>query len=133
MSEFICEPLAKRHDRQQFDCGDHLLNEYLLKTASQDVRRKASAAFVLAPSSDPSRIVGFYTLSATSLELSVLPSDLVNQLPRYPEVPAILIGRLARDVNFRGTGFFIALGCPGSLRSSSQGGCRDGNCGRFKR
>ncbi len=53
---------------------------------------------------DPKRILGFYTLCATSVELSELPEDVAKKLPRYPEIPAILIGRLARDMNSTGVG-----------------------------
>ena len=52
------------------------------------------------------RIAGYYTLSATVLVAQHLPPDLVRELkwPRYPELPATLIGRLAVDLPFRGQG-----------------------------
>ncbi len=107
MSGFVCEALGKQHDRQAFDCGVIALNNYLAKIASQDVKRKAAAVFVLSPSSEPSRVAGFYTLCSTSIELSSLPQELTKRLPRYPEVSAILIGRLARDVAFPGAGSLL--------------------------
>lgn len=39
-----------------------------------------------------------------SIVLKSLPEALTRRLPRYPVVPAILIGRLARDLEFPGTG-----------------------------
>ena len=50
------------------------------------------------------RITGFYTLSACSIDANDLSSGLVKQLkfPRYPNLPATLVGRLARDLSFRG-------------------------------
>ncbi len=107
MSEFVCEPLSKHHDRKGFDCGIPVLNDYLGKIANQDVKRKAAAVFVLSPQSLPSRVAGFYTLCSTSIELAALPQEHAKQLPRYPEVPAILIGRLARDVSFPGIGSLL--------------------------
>jgi ribosomal protein S18 acetylase RimI-like enzyme len=107
MSDFICEPLGKQHDRSQFDCGVSVLNDYLSKYASQDVKRKAAAVFVLVERTSPQRIIGFYTLCATSVELSALPAELTKKLPRYPEIPAILIGRLARDVAHPGVGALL--------------------------
>jgi hypothetical protein len=104
MSDYVCEPLGKQHDRKSFDCGVKVLNEYLIKYASQDVKRKASAVFVLVNRSDPKRIIGFYTLCATSVELSELPEEAIKKLSRYPEIPAILGGRLARDVDYPGVG-----------------------------
>lgn len=47
MNDYVCEPLGKHHDRTQFDCGVSVLNDYLAKYAKQDVKRKASAVFVL--------------------------------------------------------------------------------------
>lgn len=40
-------------------------------------------------------ILGYYTLSATSVALSGLPQDVASKLPRHGKIPAILIGRLA--------------------------------------
>ena len=71
------------------------------------MKRRAAAVFVLTPQTEPSRIAGFYTLCSTSIELSSLPKDLVKKLPRYPDVPAIRIGRLARDVAFPGAGALL--------------------------
>ncbi|MEQ1829898.1 MAG: GNAT family N-acetyltransferase [Pirellula sp.] len=107
MRQFVCEALGKRHDLHQFDCGNQALNDYLRKTASQDVKRKASVVYVIVPTDQPQRVVGFYTLCATSLELATLPADLVKLLPRYPQVPAILIGRLARDFRVPGIGSLL--------------------------
>jgi ribosomal protein S18 acetylase RimI-like enzyme len=104
MNDFVCEPLGNQHDRTQFDCGVSILNDYLAKYAKQDVKRKASAVFVLVDRADPKRVIGFYTLCATSVLLSELPEELTKKLPRYPEIPAILVGRLARDINFPGVG-----------------------------
>lgn len=107
MSDFVCEPLSKKHDRQAFDCGVTVLNNYLAKIAKQDVKRKAAAVFVLSPKSEPSRVAGFYTLCSTSIEMSSLPQEMAKRLPRYPEVPAILIGRLARDITYPGVGSLL--------------------------
>ena len=107
MSEFVCQRLGKQHDRKRFDCGVPVLNDYLARIASQDVRRKAAAVFILTPQSEPARIAGFYTLCSTSIELTAVPASLSKQLTRYPEVPAILIGRLARDVAFPGVGSLL--------------------------
>ncbi len=104
MSDFACEPLTKLHDRQRFRCGVPELDAWLQQRARQDQERRVAAAYVMVPQSDPTRIVGFYTLSAMSIVLESLPETLLRKLPRYPVVPAILIGRLARDLDFPGTG-----------------------------
>jgi hypothetical protein len=107
MNDFVCESMGFQHNRRSFDCGVPVLNEYLARIAGQDVKRKAAAVFVMTPTTETSRIVGYYTLCSTSIELSALPIDLASKLPRYPEVPAILIGRLARDTSFPGVGSLL--------------------------
>ena len=104
MTEFICEPLTKRHDRASFRCGVDELDHWFQQRARQDQDRRVAAVYVLLPTADPARIAGFYTLSATAIALRELPESFARKLPRYPLVPAILIGRLARDVNFPGVG-----------------------------
>lgn len=104
MGEFTTEALAKRHDRASFDCGVEELNVYLRQQASQDVKKLAAAVFVMAPVDQPKRIAGFYTLSSASARLSDIPQQRRTRFARYPDVPAILIGRLARDVGFPGLG-----------------------------
>lgn len=50
-------------------------------------------------------IAGYYTLSSTSVQLAELPAQTVRNLPRYPLVPATLLGRLAVDRRHRGKGY----------------------------
>ena len=50
-------------------------------------------------------IGGYYTLSATGVKLTEFPADIARKLPRYPLVPAILLGRLAVDQNYQGRGY----------------------------
>jgi len=93
------EPLG-RHDRAAFSCGKPELDRYLREQAGQEVRRKVTAAFV-AVVPETGAIAGYYTLSALSLLLKDLPPDAARRLPRYPEVPATLLGRLALDRHHR--------------------------------
>jgi ribosomal protein S18 acetylase RimI-like enzyme len=103
--EFCIKPLdAARHRRAEFGCESQPLTDYLRKQARQDMAAKTSVCFVLVPVSDPGRIAGYYTLSASSVLLAGLPAELSGRLPKYPNVPATLLGRLARDVEFKGMG-----------------------------
>jgi GNAT superfamily N-acetyltransferase len=97
------ERLGAHHDRTGFVCGKEALDQYFQKQVTQDVRRRLATAFVLVMPNDV--IGGFYTLSGTALRLNDLPQDIVNRLPRYPLVPATLIGRLAVDRRFHGQGW----------------------------
>jgi len=98
--DFRVEALGKNHDRADFSCGSTVLDNYLKRQASQDVLKRAAVCFVLTP--DGKTIAGFYTLSQYSVDLVKLPLEVANRLPKYPEVPATLLGRLAISEEFKG-------------------------------
>lgn len=54
-------------------------------------------------------VAGYYTLSATSILLVDLPLQIAKRLPRYPSIPATLMGRLAVDRKYRGQKFGESL------------------------
>ncbi len=103
--DYTIEPWSAdlRDLRGSFDCGVSDLNSWLKRQASQDIDKRACALFV-ALNTGKDRITGFYTLSMYSVNLPDIPSEVHKKLPGYPLVPAILLGRLAVDLNFRGTG-----------------------------
>jgi GNAT superfamily N-acetyltransferase len=107
LTPFAVELLAK-HDRSQFDCGVEELNRYLRQQASQDMRTKVATCYV-ATDRATGIVAGYYTLSTTSVLLTNLPPDLAKRLPKYPVVGAYLIGRLARDLRFRGLGAALLM------------------------
>ena len=51
---------------------------------------------------DSNDIIGYYTLSSMSIAATGMPEEAVRRLPRYPILPSILIGRLARNINQKG-------------------------------
>jgi len=97
------EALGKQHNRSGFSCGKAALDEYLLVQAGQDVRKHVAAVFVLCEGAGD-RVCGYYTLSAVTVDVGVWPEDIAKKLPRYPMVPATLLGRLAIDQAFQGKG-----------------------------
>ena len=107
--DFKVEPLGKAHDRAAFSCGSEALDNYLKKQASQDVAKRVAVCFVLTP--DGKTVAGFYTLSQYAVDLVKLPESIAARLPKYPEVPATLLGRLAISERFRGqrSGEFLLL------------------------
>jgi Acetyltransferase (GNAT) family. len=100
----IIGSLDPSHDRTAFSCGVEPLDRYLATQAGQDMRKHVAACFVLTEGGDPA-VLGYYTLSATSLALTDLPDELARKLPRYPVLPATLMGRLAVDCRHRGRRF----------------------------
>lgn len=92
--------LGPTHNRVAFSCGVEALDNYLRRQAGQDARKRVAVTFVLTP--DGKTVAGYYTLSQYSVELDAIPDDLAAKLPKYPFVPATLIGRLAVSNEFRG-------------------------------
>lgn len=98
------EPLGSSHNRAGFSSEVPALDRYLVQQAGQDIARHVAAVFVLIEPPSPA-VIGFYTLAATSVLLQALPPSVVKKLPRYPQVPATLLGRLAVDAGARGRGY----------------------------
>ena len=113
------EPLGSQHDRGDFQCGNGVLDRYLRQQAGQDLRRHAAVPFVLV---DPGTggVAGYYTLSAYLIAAGELPAAIARRLPRYPNVPATLLGRLAVDRRYQGRGWGALL-LVDALRRSWQG------------
>lgn len=100
----MIELLAKKHNRNEFDCGKELLNNYLKNQAGQDVKRKLSACFVLVDK-ETNSIQGYYTLSNYSIPLSNFSEHIRKKLPQsYQSIPTTLLGRLAIDKTYQGKG-----------------------------
>lgn len=106
MSGYSVEMLAQR-DRRTFTCGSPDLDRYFREQVGQDVRRRVAVCFV-AVASDGA-VAGFYTLAATSLAFDSLSPERAKPLPRYPVLPAILLGRLAVSLAHRRLGLGAAL------------------------
>lgn len=103
-AEYAVEPLAAHHDRAAFESGSAPLDRYFRQQAGQDERNRVARCFVLRQLASD-RVIGYYTLSAYGVRPSELPDEVVRRLPRYPLIPAILLGRLAVDRRFHGQGF----------------------------
>jgi predicted N-acetyltransferase YhbS len=102
-SGYRVEALGKHHDKKAFSCGVEPLDRYLKEQAGQDARKRVAAPFVLCEGTS-NIVVGYYTLSALSIAVGEWPEDVARKLPRYPVVPATLLGRLAVDKSLRGKG-----------------------------
>lgn len=99
---FRVEPLGRHHDRLSFSCGVPELDDYLHRQASQDQARKLAACHVAVDPEAPTQILGYYTLSTYGIRLGELPTETTRRLPKYPLLPAALIGRLAVSSEFQG-------------------------------
>ena len=85
--------LLGAQDRSAFVSGSDALDRYLREQAKQDMRRRVASCFVAVDNDGV--IAGYYTIAATSLILDKLSAEHIKRLPRYPSIPAVLLGRLA--------------------------------------
>lgn len=93
----------KRHNRSAFISGNDSLDNYIRKGASQELKKKVSTVFVLidSPKID---IIAYYTLSSYTVDASNLNEEFAKTVPRYPLLPATLLGRLAVSQSHQGKG-----------------------------
>ena len=99
------EPLnSNKHIRSDFECGNESLDNYLRKQASQDLKKLAATVFVLVDEPD-NHILAYYTLSSYTIDIIDLDPATAKRLPRYPLLPATLLGRLAVDCQQTGNRF----------------------------
>ena len=82
-------------DRQSFSCGTPELDAYLHRQAGQDMACGFATAVLARTEYDLSSILGYYAFSAASIPIVSLPNQSAGKMPRYRNVPAILLGRLA--------------------------------------
>jgi predicted GNAT family N-acyltransferase len=104
---FVIELLDQKHDRATLSCGVETLDTYLHKQAGQDLKKRVAVPFVITP--DGKTIAGYYTLSQYAVQLDAIPPEVGKKLPKYPVVPATLLGRLAIGTAFRGQGLGAML------------------------
>lgn len=97
------EVLGPPHDRASFESDVEPLDRYFRTQAGQEARKNMAAPFVLVL---PDGVVaGYYTLSSTAVNVGEWPPATVRKLPRYPLIPATLLGRLAVDRRQQGRGY----------------------------
>jgi ribosomal protein S18 acetylase RimI-like enzyme len=114
VTSFVTEALTREHDRTAFRCGVEALDRYLREFALQDMRRRVSGCFIALD--DGCRIIGFYTLAATSVAIDALPPEVTRRLPPYPLVPAVIMGRLAVATEYQGQSLGRALIIDAAIR-----------------
>lgn len=106
--------ITNAHQTATFDCGKAPLNQWLQQFALANAQSGNSRTFVVADSEH--NIVGYYSLTATSLEHDTAPQRVRQGQPRHP-IPAILMARFAVHLNQQGLGLGRALFRDALLRS----------------
>ena len=95
------ERLTRSHDRNDFDCGETMLNSYIQRLAVQNDKQNIGRTFV-AVEAGHTRILGYYTLAVGKITFANIPNN--RKLPPNMPVPVALLGRLAVDNGSKGSG-----------------------------
>jgi GNAT superfamily N-acetyltransferase len=88
--------------REEFDCGDEEINNYLKNLVETADEAGFSRTFLMIVEPGEAKVCGFYTLSASTIPVKELPDEYKQPLP-FP-IPAILIGQFAIDNVWQGQG-----------------------------
>ena len=96
------EPVAKKHPRDTFNCGDTDLNTYLQKFARQNHENGGAKTFVAIGDAD-GRVLGFYSLTPATARYGQTPENIRKGLPHH-DVPGYRLARLATDLTVQGQG-----------------------------
>jgi GNAT superfamily N-acetyltransferase len=95
----------RRHNRDQFDSGGPVLDEWLRRHAGQKRRRDTAATWIIADANDV--VVAYASVAMTAIDRSAAPEVLAKGAP--DPVPALLLGRLAVDRRYSSLGIGTTL------------------------
>jgi GNAT superfamily N-acetyltransferase len=95
----------RRHDRERFDSGEPVLDDWLRRYAGQNRRRDTAATWVIADAEGV--VIGYASVAMTGIDRSAAPDALAKGAP--DPVPALLLGRLAVDHRYASLGVGTAL------------------------
>lgn len=99
-----CERFAPdRHNWRKFRCSNPTFDIYL-RSARKENEKSPAVIYVLYDST-AKRIIGYYSISSTSVVRQSFPDEFREDLQPYTEQPAMLIGRLAVDRDYLGQGY----------------------------
>lgn len=94
------EPIARRHQRSSFDCGQARVNDWIRSKALQNHEKRMSATRILA---DGIVVAGYYTLANAEISFADLPPAMVKKLPQR-HLPVAIIAWLGLDVRYQKQG-----------------------------
>jgi len=92
-------PLLASHVTDEFDCGEPVLNDWLIKRALKNENSGASRTFVVCQNNC---VMGYYVLATGSVMHKQAPSKVRRNMP--DPVPVMILGRLAVSKDIQSTG-----------------------------
>jgi GNAT superfamily N-acetyltransferase len=102
------EHLGARHDVSKFSSGAHPSLDAWLRERARASEGLSARTYVVCPTAEPDRVVGYFAIATAVEERNALPSAKLRRgMPDH--VPLLLIGRLAVDTQWQGRGLGSAL------------------------
>jgi len=92
------QPLTAAHRLNDFECGEHALDEWLKRRAMTNQLSGASRTFVVVD--EENRVHGFYAMAAGAVTHQLATSAVRRNMP--DPVPVMVLGRLAVDRRAQG-------------------------------
>lgn len=105
MSLSAPELLAADHDLSAFDSGKPALDDWLRGRARSNQQKGFTVVMVV---HEAGRVVGYYGLAPTAVEVMLAPRKIRSGQPPNP-IPCLLLGQLAIDRRHAGRGLGTAL------------------------
>lgn len=93
-------PLDAQHYLEPFDCGEPILNDWLVLHARQAQASGSAKTFVV---TDDDRVVGYFSLTVGQVDTLEAPGRVRKGMGRYP-VPVVILARLAVSKEYQGRG-----------------------------
>ncbi len=108
-SSLKIEVLSKSHHRDDFDCGNAVLNHFLQKIARQHNEKGLSKTFVLIDTAHPNDIIAYMSMVVCEVLAQDIPHQWVNKYPR--RIPAAKLVKLAviQDKQRKGYGAILLV------------------------
>lgn len=98
------EPLADRHELEEFRCGEASLDDWLRRRARANQASGASRTYVVC---DGSSVIAYYALASGVIAVESAPGRFRRNMPN--PIPVAILARLAVDLEWHGQGIGRAL------------------------
>ncbi len=105
LDELIVERLTSYHNIDQFKCETASLNNFIKRDALEHQRQRISFTTVYLYDKN---IAGYITLATDSINLE-LESGIDDLDTRFPQIPALKLCRIARDLKYIGCGLGVRM------------------------
>ncbi|MCK9609090.1 MAG: GNAT family N-acetyltransferase [Methylomonas sp.] len=99
------QPLAVGHLLNDFECGEHALDDWLKRRAMSNQFNGASRTFVVAD--EERRVYGYYAMAAGAVSRQLATSVVRRNMP--DPIPVMVLGRLAVDSRAQGVKLGAAM------------------------